>query len=106
MDLTSLLTNPFVILILIFVDGLLLGLGIKKGVWSVLLIVLAVLLSEYINYSVIPSASLSTFETNVQNHISYIVSNIEKVIPGNSTTTISMSLVLFAVGFIIGYLKG
>jgi hypothetical protein len=106
MDLTSLLTNPYVLLLLIFVDGLLLGLGIKKGVWSVLLIILAVLLSEYINYSVIPSASLSSFEANVQNHISYIITNIEKVLPGNSTTTISLSLVIFAVGFLIGYLKG
>ena len=106
MDITSLLTNPYVLLLLIFVDGLLLGLGIKKGVWSVLLIILAVLLSEYINYSVIPSASLSTFETNVRNHIYYIITNIEKVLPGNSTTTISLSLVIFAVGFIIGYLKG
>ena len=45
MDFSTILTNPLVILALIFVDGLLFGLGIKKGVWSVLLIVLAVLLS-------------------------------------------------------------
>ena len=50
MDLSSLLSNPLVELALIFADGLLFGLGIKKGVWSVLLIVLAVLLGEYINY--------------------------------------------------------
>ena len=106
MDFSTILTNPLVILALIFVDGLLFGLGIKKGVWSVLLIVLAVLLSEYINYSVIPSASLTTFETNIQNHITYIVQNLQTLIPGGSTTSISASLMLFAVGFIIGYLKG
>ncbi|MCL4350422.1 MAG: hypothetical protein M1414_04825 [Candidatus Thermoplasmatota archaeon] len=106
MDFSTILTNPLVILALIFVDGLLFGLGIKKGVWSVLLIVLAVLLSEYINYSVIPSASLSSFETNIQNHITYIVQNLQTLIPGGSTTSISASLMLFAVGFIIGYLKG
>jgi hypothetical protein len=106
MDFSTILTNPLVILALIFVDGLLFGLGIKKGVWSVMLIVLAVLLSEYINYSVIPSASLSSFETNIQNHITYIVQNLQTLIPGGSTTSISASLMLFAVGFIIGYLKG
>ena len=106
MDFSTILTNPLVILALIFVDGLLFGLGIKKGVWSVLLIVLAVLLSEYINYSVIPSASLTTFETDIKNHIAYIITNIETIIPGGSTTSISASLMLFAVRFIIGYLKG
>ena len=71
MDLSSLLSNPLVELALSFADGLLFGLGIKKGVWSVLLIVLAVLLGEYINYSVLPKSSLSSFETNVKVNINF-----------------------------------
>ncbi|MCL4345639.1 MAG: hypothetical protein M1375_01150 [Candidatus Thermoplasmatota archaeon] len=106
MDLASILSNPLVELALIFVDGLLFGLGIKKGVWSVLLIVLAVLLGEYINYSVIPSASLQTFETNVKNHIVYVIDNIEKIVPFSNIGAIGTSLILFIVGFVIGYLKG
>lgn len=106
MDLTSILSNPLVDLALIFVDGLLFGLGVKKGVWSVLLIVIAVLLGEYINYSALPKASLNSFYTDVVNHIQYVISNIEAVIPFHDIGAISVSLVLFVVGFIIGYLKG
>ena len=81
LTLSSVLSNPLVELALIFIDGLLFGLGIKKGVWSVILIVVAVLLSEYINYSVLPKASLSTFYDDVKAHIDYIIANINKIIP-------------------------
>ncbi|MGP6206814.1 hypothetical protein ACNF42_02095 [Cuniculiplasma sp. SKW3] len=106
MDISSILSNPLVELALIFVDGLLFGLGIKKGVWSVILIVLAVLLGEYINYSVLPKASLQTFENNVVSHITNVLHNIEQVIPFHDLGAISISLILFIVGFVIGYLKG
>lgn len=106
MDLASILSNPIVDLALIFVDGLLFGLGIKKGIWSVLLIVLAVLLAEYINYSVIPKASLNSFYTEVIDHIQYVIKNIEAIIPFHDIGAISISLVLFVIGLIIGYLKG
>ncbi len=106
MDISSILSNPLVELFLIFVDGLLFGLGIKKGVWSVLLIVIAVFLAEYINFSVIPNASISTFYNDVLSHIHYIISNIETIIPLQNIGAISISLVLFIIGFILGYLKG
>ncbi len=103
---SSVLSNPLVELALIFIDGLLFGLGIKKGVWSVILIVIAVLLSEYINYSVLPKASLSTFYDDVKSHIEYIITNINKIIPFSNIGAISISLILFIVGFIVGYMKG
>ena len=107
---SSVLSNPLVELALIFIDGLLFGLGIKKGVWSVILIVIAVLLSEYINYSVLPKASLSTFYDDVKSHIEYIITNITKIFPFSNIGTIigaiSISLILFIVGFIVGYMKG
>jgi hypothetical protein len=106
MDLSSLLSNPLVELALIFADGLLFGLGIKKGVWSVLLIVLAVLLGEYINYSVLPKSSLSSFETNVKDHILYVLQNINQIIPFSNIGAIGITLALFIVGFAIGYIKG
>jgi hypothetical protein len=106
MDIASILSNPLVDLALIFIDGLLFGLGIKKGIWSVLFIVIAVFLAEYINYSVVPKASLNTFYTDVISHIDYVIKNIESVIPLHDIGAISISLVLFVVGFIIGYLKG
>ncbi|OWP55156.1 MAG: hypothetical protein B2I18_04215 [Cuniculiplasma sp. C_DKE] len=89
-----------------FIDGLLFGLGIKKGVWSVILIVIAVFLSEYINFSVLPKASLSTFYDDVKSHIEYIITNINKIIPFSNIGAISISLILFIVGFIVGYMKG
>ncbi len=103
---SSVLSNPLVELALIFIDGLLFGLGIKKGVWSVILIVIAVLLSEYINFSVLPKASLSTFYDDVKSHIEYIITNINKIIPFSNIGAISISLILFIVGFIVGYMKG
>ena len=103
---SSVLSNPLVELALIFIDGLLFGLGIKKGVWSVILIVIAVLLSEYINYSVLPKVSLSTFYDDVKSHIEYIITNINKIIPFSNIGAISISLILFIVGFIVGYMKG
>ena len=107
---SSVLSNPLVELALIFIDGLLFGLGIKKGVWSVILIVIAVLLSEYINYSVLPKVSLSTFYGGVKSHIEYIITNITKIFPFSNIGTIigaiSISLILFIVGFIVGYMKG
>ena len=107
---SSVLSNPLVELALIFIDGLLFGLGIKKGVWSVILIVIAVLLSEYINYSVLPKVSLSTFYDGVKSHIEYIITNITKIFPFSNIGTIigaiSISLILFIVGFIVGYMKG
>jgi hypothetical protein len=106
LTLSSVLSNPLVELALIFIDGLLFGLGIKKGVWSVILIVVAVLLSEYINYSVLPKASLSTFYDDVKAHIDYIIANINKIIPFSNLGAVSISLILFIVGFIVGYLKG
>ena len=106
MDLTSILSNPFFELALIFGDGLLFGLGIKKGVWSVLLIVMAVLLGEYINYSVLPKSSLSSFETNVKDHILYVLQNINQIIPFSNIGAIGVTLILFIAGFVIGYLKG
>lgn len=109
MDLGTILANPIVEVALIFVDGLLFGLGIKKGVWSVLLIIIAVALGEYINYSVVPKTSLSTFEADVKDHIMYVISNIEKVIPAHSIGSIGaigVSFIVFGVGFVIGYLKG
>lgn len=106
MDISSILSNPLVELALIFVDGLLFGLGIKKGVWSVILIVLAVLLGEYINYSVLPKTTLKTFESNVVSHITNVLNNIEQVIPFHDIGAISITLILFIVGFVIGYLKG
>ncbi len=106
LTLSSALSNPLVELALIFVDGLLFGLGIKKGVWSVILIVVAVLLSEYINYSVLPNTSLTTFFDAVKAHIEYIITNINKIVPFSNIGAVSISLILFAVGFIIGYMKG
>ena len=103
---SSVLSNPLVELALIFIDGLLFGLGIKKGVWSVILIVIAVFLSEYINFSVLPKASLSTFYDDVKSHIEYIITNINKIIPFSNIGAISISLILFVVGFIVGYMKG
>ena len=106
LTLSSALSNPLVELALIFVDGLLFGLGIKKGVWSVILIVVAVLLSEYINYSVLPKTSLTTFYDDIKAHIEYIITNINKIVPFSNIGAVSISLILFAVGFIIGYMKG
>lgn len=106
LTLSSALSNPLVELALIFVDGLLFGLGIKKGVWSVILIVVAVLLSEYINYSVLPNTSLKSFYDAVKAHIVSIITNINQIVPFSNIGAVSISLILFAVGFIIGYMKG
>ncbi|MHB1440860.1 MAG: hypothetical protein ACYCSO_08520 [Cuniculiplasma sp.] len=103
---SSVLSNPIFELFLIFIDGLLFGLGIKKGVWSVILLILAVMLAEYINFSVLPKASLTTFYNDVKAHVVYILTNINKIIPFSNIGAISVSLILFVVGLIIGYLKG
>ncbi|MGP6293326.1 hypothetical protein [Caldiplasma sukawensis] len=102
----SLLSNPLFELLLIFVDGLLFGLAFKKGLTSVILIIVAVLLAEYINFSVIPASTLSTFETDIKNHIIYLINNINTIIPFHTAGAITVSVIVFVIGLVIGYLKG
>jgi hypothetical protein len=106
MDISSILSSPYVDLLLIFVDGLLFGLGIKKGILSVLFIIVAVFLAEYINFSVLPTASINTFFNDIKSHIVYVIDNISKIIPFSNIGAISVSLALFIIGLIIGLLKG
>ncbi|MCL4330003.1 MAG: hypothetical protein M1533_03265 [Candidatus Thermoplasmatota archaeon] len=102
----SFLSSPEVELVLILVDGILFGLGLKKASWALIFIVLAFLLAEYINESSVPNLTLSSFETILYDHFLNIINSIGSLLHIGGIGGLSLFLVVFIVGLAIGYLKG
>lgn len=98
--------SGIVLLILAFVDGLLFGLAVKKGIVSFVLLIVAFILSGYVGLSFIPKISLSNLVTKA---VSYIVTNLQSIaslVPIGNAGSLSLLVVLFVVGVGIGIWKG
>jgi hypothetical protein len=87
----------YITLLLVFVDGLLFGLAVKKGLISLILMVVAFFLAYFVGLSFIP-------KINITNVIHSVVNYMAMVKFGS--LILSFSLILFIVGFGIGAWKG
>ena len=86
-----------VTMLLIFVDGLMFGLAIKKAFVSVVLIMVSLVIAYFLGLTFVPNISISTVVQNVMKYAS-------SVHFGN--LIISFSIVVFIVGLGIGLWRG
>ncbi len=83
--------------LLVFIDGLMFGLALKKAFVSVILILVALVIAYFLGLTFVPNISLNTV---VQNFLSYTTS----VHFGN--LIITFSIVVFIIGLGIGLWRG
>lgn len=88
---------PEVTIILVFVDGLLFGLAIKKAIVSVVLLLVAFAISYFVGLAFIPSFSFSSI-------LKYIVDYSKGIQFGQ--IVVSFTVLVFFIGLGIGIWKG
>lgn len=98
--------SGIILLVLGFVDGLLFGLAIKKGIVSFVLLIIAFIISGYVGILSLPSVSFSNLLAKVGNYILVNMNNITSLIPIGNYGSLSLLIVLFIVGLGIGIWKG
>lgn len=98
--------SGLVIPILAFVDGLLFGLAIKKGVVSFVLLLVAIVVSGYVGFSFIPQISVTSLLNSVISYITNHIQALTSLIPIGNTGAISLVAVLFVIGLGLGIWKG
>ena len=91
----------FVDPILTFLAGLLIGIAAKKGVTAVIIGIVGIAIAGYVGLSFIPSSVLSS---GASQFISLFFSYMKNFQFG--IITMSLSVVLFLVGLVIGIWKG
>lgn len=87
----------YITLILIFVDGLIFGIAIKKAITSIILIVIGLIVAYFVGLTFVPSVSYTSIIHAITNYIS--TTQFGGLI-------VSFSVVLFIIGFGIGMWKG
>ena len=98
MNLPSFL-DPFkteILFILFFVDGLLIGLAIRKGATALVLVIVAVAIAGFAGITFIPSISVTSI-------VDYVINYAKTAKYG--AIIVSSTVVVFVVGLIIGLLK-
>lgn len=98
--------SGLIIPILAFIDGLLFGLAIKKGVVSFVLFLVALVVSGYVGFSFIPDISVTSLVSSVVSYVTTHIQAVTSLIPIGSTGAISLVVVLFLVGLGVGLWKG
>ena len=86
-----------VTMLLVFIDGLLFGLAIKKAFVSVILIMISMAIAYFLGLTFIPSLSVSTIFSNIMKYATSVQF-------GN--LIISFSVVIFVIGLGIGLWRG
>jgi hypothetical protein len=86
-----------VTIILVFVDGLLFGLAIKKAIVSVVLLLVAFVISYFVGLAFIPSISVSSI-------LKYVVDYAKGIQFGG--IVVSFTILVFFIGLGIGIWKG
>lgn len=98
--------SGLIVLVLSFVDGLLFGLAIKKGIVSFVLLIVAFILSGYVGLSFVPKISAQHLFTSAVAYVEKNLHSISSLIPIGNAGSLSLIVVLFAVGLGIGVWKG
>lgn len=86
-----------VTVVLIFIDGLMFGLALKKAFVSVILIFVALVIAYFLGLTFVPNVSLSPIVQYVMNY----ASNVRF-----GSLIVSFSIVVFVIGLGIGLWKG
>ncbi len=92
---------PYITLILVFLDGLLFGIAVRKGVVSIILIIVGLFIGTYIGLSFIPKVSISSVISKVSADAASFESGLHF-----GSFTLSFLAILFIIGFAIGIWKG
>ena len=84
-------------IVLLFVDGLLFGVAIKKGAMSIILLLIALLLATYVGFSIpyLSTSEILTHATNIAMSLYNHLGAIFLAFP-----------IFFIIGFAIGIWKG
>jgi accessory gene regulator protein AgrB len=98
--------SGFIIPLLAFVDGLLFGLAIKKGIVSFVLLLVAFVVSSYLGFTVISNHTITTAFNFITTFVSSHIQSVTSLIPIGSAGAISLVAVLFIIGLGIGIWKG
>ncbi len=91
--------DPFkteILFILFFVDGLLIGLAIRKGATALILVIIAVAIAGFAGITFIPSISVTSI-------VDYVINYAKTAKFG--LIVVTSTVVVFVVGLIIGLLK-
>lgn len=83
--------------ILFLVDGLLFGLAIKKGLTALILTIVAFIVADFIGISFLPNFSATQMLNTIYQYASQQLLG---------TISFSISIILFLVGLVVGFLKG
>ncbi|MHB8361305.1 MAG: hypothetical protein ACYDAO_01030 [Thermoplasmataceae archaeon] len=98
--------DPTIILALVFVIGLLLGLAIKKGIVALILALVAIFLASYIGFSLATNYSFQDILSKIGSHVGLVITKVESLVSIGFAGALSITLVLFIVGLLIGLWKG
>jgi len=92
---------PYITMALVFIDGLLFGIAIRKAVVSIVLLVVAFMIAGFVSITFIPHISTSNFVANVTKYATTYASALHF-----TGIDITFTVILFIVGFLIGIWKG
>ncbi|MCL5680723.1 MAG: hypothetical protein M1515_01570 [Candidatus Thermoplasmatota archaeon] len=84
-----------------FVIGLLIGLAIKKGVVAFALVFVALILASFVGLTFLPSVPPSKFINLITKYFYIMLHTVNY-----GTLIFSLSLILFLLGLVVGFLKG
>lgn len=88
-------------IILAFVVGLLFGLSIKKGLLAFVLGLAGFVIAGYIGLSFVPTVSVSYIINKAFSEFSHYVGQVQF-----GSIALSLTVVVFAVGLVVGLWKG
>jgi len=92
---------PYITMALVFIDGLLFGIAIRKAAVSVILLIVAFIIAGFIDITFIPHISSSSIISNVTKYATTYASTLHF-----TGLDITFTVILFIVGFVIGIWKG
>lgn len=85
-----------IFMVLLFVDGLLIGLAIRKGATALVYGIIAFAIASFLGIIFFPNISFTTMYDAISNYVSGIKLGI---------VYLGSSIVVFAVGIVLGLLK-
>ena len=92
---------PYITMALVFIDGLLFGIAIRKAVTSIVLLVVAFIIAGFVSISFIPHTSSSSIISSITKYATTYTSTLHF-----TAIDITFTVILFIVGFAMGLWKG
>ncbi len=99
-------TSAIVIILLMFVDGLLIGFAAKRAAAAFVAVIVAVVISAYLGIAFINDIPYQSIYNWIYAHSTVLVNSVESLAPIGYIGSFSLLVVIFVVGLAIGFLKG